>query len=197
MHGGLNLILASFRLHNDAPDRRLAALLKASRDAQAEVSTRLAAQVLGALHELLRGLHSADKGRIEALAASRPAHLYEGLLTVLLRLVFLLYAEDRDLIPSRTDGAARALYDQGYGVRSLYARLLNDATHHPDTMDERRGAWSRLLALFRLVHRGDPTGWIRGRGGKLYDSVAFPFLQGQETPADSPAPAIVSDGTIL
>ena len=93
------------------------------------------------------------EARIEALAASRPEHLYEGLLTVLLRLVFLLYAEDRDLIPSRTDGEARALYDQGYGVRSLYARLLDDAAHHPDTMDERRGAWSRLLALFRLVHR--------------------------------------------
>jgi hypothetical protein len=48
MLGGLKLILSSFRLHNDAPDRRLVALLKASRDAQAEVSTKLAAQVLGA-----------------------------------------------------------------------------------------------------------------------------------------------------
>jgi hypothetical protein len=197
MLGGLKLILSSFRLHNDAPDRRLAALLKASRDAQAEVSTRLAAQVLGALHELLRGLHSADRARIEALAGSRPEHLYEGLLTVLLRLVFLLYAEDRNLIPSRTDGEARALYDQGYGVRSLYARLLDDAAHHPDTMDERRGAWSRLLALFRLVHRGDRTGWIRGRGGKLFDPDAFPFLQGQDTPGDPAAPAPVSDGCIL
>jgi hypothetical protein len=197
MLGGLKLILSSFRLHNDAPDRRLWALLKASRDAQAEVSTKLAAQVLGALHELLRGLHSADRTRIEALASSQPEHLYEGLLTVLLRLVFLLYAEDRDLIPSRTDGEARALYDQGYGVRSLYARLLDDAAHHPDTIDERRGAWSRLLALFRLVHSGDPTGWIRGRGGKLFHPEAFPFLQGQDIPTDPPAPATVSDGCIL
>jgi hypothetical protein len=197
MLGGLKLILSSFRLHNDAPDRRLSALLKASRDAQAEVSTKLSAQVLGALHELLRGLHSADRVRIEAMAASRPERLYEGLLTVLLRLVFLLYAEDRDLIPSRTDGEARTLYDQGYGVRSLYARLLDDAAHHPDTMDERRGSWSRLLALFRLVHRGDPTGWIRGRGGKLFDPNEFPFLEGRTTPADPPQPATVSDGCIL
>jgi hypothetical protein len=64
-------------------------------------------------------------------------------------------------------------------------------------MDERRGAWSRLLALFRLVHRGDPTGWIRGRGGKLFDPDAFPFLQGQGVAADRPAPATVSDGCIL
>jgi hypothetical protein len=77
MLGGLKLILSSFRLHNDAPDRRLTSLLKASREAQAEVSTRLAAQVLGALYELLRGLHSADRPRIEALARSRSDHLYE------------------------------------------------------------------------------------------------------------------------
>jgi hypothetical protein len=197
MLGGLKLILSSFRLHNDAPDRRLTSLLKASREAQAEVSTRLAAQVLGALYELLRGLHSADRPRIEALAASRPDHLYEGLLTVLLRLVFLLYAEDRDLIPSRTDGEARALYDQGYGVRSLYTRLLDDAAHYPDTMDERRGAWSGLLALFRLVHSGDGRGWIRGRRGKLFDPDAFPFLQGQDNPSDQPSPATVSDGCVL
>jgi hypothetical protein len=197
MLGGLKLIFSSFRLHNDAPDRRLPSLLKASRDAQAKVSTRLAAQVLGALHELLRGLHSADRARTEGLAANRPEHLYEGLLTVLLRLVFLLYAEDRDLIPSRTDGEARALYDQGYGVRSLYARLLEDTAHHPDTMDERRGAWSRLLALFRLVHRGDQSGWIRGRGGKLFDPEAFPFLQGQDNPSDQASPATVSDGCVL
>jgi hypothetical protein len=66
--GGLKLMLDGFRLFNDAENRRLPALLKASRDAQTTVSTML----------------------------------YEGLLTVLMRLVFVLYAEDRDLIPSRT-----------------------------------------------------------------------------------------------
>jgi hypothetical protein len=198
MLGGLKLLLSSFRLYNDAPNRRLPALLKASRDAQAEVSTKLASQVLGALHELLRGLHAADPHRIEALAATRQEHLYDGLLTVLLRLVFLLYAEDRDLIPSRTDAAARAFYDQGYGVRTLYSHLLDDNAHYPDTMDERRGAWPRLLALFRLVHRGDSTGdWIRSRGGKLFDTAEFPFLQGQEQASDPPSPAAVSDGCIL
>jgi hypothetical protein len=198
MLGGLKLLLSSFRLHNDAPERCLPALLKASRDAQAEVSTRLAAQVLGALHELLRGLHAADRERIEALARRDPEHVYDGLLAVLLRLVFLLYAEDRDLIPSRTDAKARAFYAQGYGVRTLYAQLLDDRAHHPDTMDERRGSWGRLLALFSLVHHGDSTGkWIRGRGGRLFDPAAYPFLQGQGRAGDEPAPAPVSDGCIL
>ena len=197
MLGGLKLLLSAFRLFSDAGERRLPGLLRASREAQAEVSTKLATQVLGALHELLRGLHAADRARIERLAAERPEHLYEGLLTVLLRLVFLLYAEDRALIPSRTDGPARALYDEGYGVRTLHARLLGDRARHPDTMDERRGGWGRLLALFRLVHAGDGTGWIRNRGGKLFDPAAFPFLEGRDGPDDRPAPAPVTDGCIL
>jgi hypothetical protein len=89
-----------------------------------------------------RGPTEGAWARIETLSTSRPEHLYERLVTVLLRLVFLLYAEDRDLIPSRSNGETRALYNQGarpsyrgYGVRSLYSRLLNDAALHPTGKD--------------------------------------------------------------
>lgn len=197
MLGGLKLLLDRYRLFGDAEARRLPALLDASRRAQAEVSSKLAVQVLGALHELLRGLHAADPEAIAALARNRPEYLYEGLLAVLMRLVFLLYAEDRGLIPSRDDAAARAFYDQGYGVRALHLRLLEDEALHPDTMDERRGSWHRLLALFRLVHGGDATGWMRGRGGKLFDPAAFPFLQGQGSLDDPLRVPSVSDGCML
>ncbi len=197
MLGGLKLLLNATRLFSDGRERRLPNLLHASREAQAEISTKLATQVLGALHELLRGLHAADRERVERLAAQRPAHLYEGLLTVLLRLIFLLYGEDRNLLPSRADGPAQALYQEGYGVRSLHAKLLADRAGHPDTMEERRGAWGRLLALFRLVHGGDGTGWIRSRGGKLFDPGAFPFLEGRDNSDDRPAPPHVTDGCVL
>lgn len=197
MLGGLKLLLNAHRLFTDGADRRLPGLLRASREAQAEVSAKLATQVLGALHELLRGLHAADRERVERLARQQPAQLYEGLLTVLLRLIFLLYAEDRNLIPSRADGPARALYQEGYGVRTLHAKLLADRARHPDTMEERRGAWGRLLALFRLVHGGDGTGWIRGRGGKLFDPSAFLFLEGRAAADDRPVPPGVTDGCVL
>jgi hypothetical protein len=197
MLGGLKLALNAFRLHNDAPERRLPALLKQSRDAQAEVSAKLAEQVLGSLHQLLRGLYAADEARIARLANEQPDHLYGGLLTVLLRLVFLLYVEDRGLIPSATDEEARRLYDQGYGVRALHAKLTADAARYPDTMEERRGAWARLLVLFRLVHKGGGDGFIMGRGGDLFDPTLYPSLLGQDAPGDRIAPAPVSDGCIL
>lgn len=197
MLGGLKLVLGSFRLFNDAKERRLPALLRDSREAQAAVSTNLSAQVLGALHELLRGLHAAEPKLIGELAKKNPQHLYEGLLSVLMRLVFILYAEDRDLIPSKTDGSSRALYQQGYSVRGLFAKLLEDEARYPDTMNERVGGWGRLIALFRLVHGGHKSDWIKGRGGKLFDPKEFPFLEGRANPDDAPRILTVSDGTLL
>jgi MmeI, DNA-methyltransferase domain len=114
-----------------------------------------------------------------------------------MRLVFVLYAEDRDLLPSRTDGRSRALYDNGYSVRGLYAKLAEDAALNPDTMDERRGGWGRVLALFRLIHGGHPSHIIQARGGKLFDPDVFPFLEGRAADADKPAVMTVSDGCIL
>jgi hypothetical protein len=197
MLGGLKLLLDSFRLFSDADERRLPALLKKSRDAQASVSTELAGQVLGALHELLRGLDAADAAMIRDLARSNPGHVYEGLLTVLMRLVFILYAEDRDLLPSLTDARARAIYESSYSVRGLYAKLVEDAALNPDTMDERRGGWGQLLALFRLIHKGHPSHFVQARGGKLFDPDEFPFLEGRASKDDPPRILNVSDGCIL
>lgn len=197
MLGGLKLLLDSFRLFSDADERRLPALLKKSRDAQASVSTELAGQVLGALHELLRGLDAADADMIRDLTRSNPGHVYEGLLTVLMRLVFILYAEDRDLLPSRADARARSIYETSYSVRGLYARLAEDAALNPDTMDERRGGWGQLLALFRLIHKGHPSHFVQARGGKLFDPDEFPFLEGRASKDDPPRILNVSDGCIL
>lgn len=197
MLGGLKLLLGSVRLFIEGDDRRLPALLSKSRDAQAAVSTALAGQVLGALHELLRGFDAAEPELVRHLATTQPGHLYEGLLTVLMRLVFVLYAEDRDLLPSRTDADARRVYETSYAVRGLYARLSEDAALHPDTMDERQGGWGQLLALFRLIYGGHRTHFVQARGGKLFDPEAFPFLEGRALPADAPRVPGVSDGCLL
>src|SRR5204862_4951761 len=121
----------------------------------------------------------AEPQLIRELARARPDHLYEGLLTVLMRLVFILYAEDRDLLPSRTDGRTRQIYENSYSARGLYARLSEDAALNPDTMDERRGGWGGLLALFRLIHKGHKSHFGQARGGKLLDPEEFPFLEGR------------------
>ncbi len=104
-------------------------------------------------------------------------------MAVLMRLVFLLYAEDRGLIPSRDDAARARFYDQGYGVRALHLRLLEDEALHPET----HGRAPRCLGTASSpcsgwCTAGEQAGWMRGRGGKLFDPAAFPFLQGQGRP---------------
>ena len=198
MLAGLKLCLGRTAFFTGAAETRLRPLLEASREAQNAVSEKLSGQVLGALYELLRGLHRAAPDAIESLADRDPHHLYEGLLTCLMRLVFLLYAEDRDLLPSSTDTNLKALWENGYSIKTLYARLLVDEALNPDTMDERRGGWGQLLAVFRVIHEG-ARDWVARRGGKLFDPDGFPFLEGRDRGSPRAAAKVlpVSDGTIL
>ena len=161
------------------PQQRLAGLLAESRKFQNEVSERLAEQVLHALYELLRGFQAAhDTAKGELLAVplrDNPDDIYRGLLTLVLRLVFLLYAEERDLLPQ--DDA----YLSGYSLSGLHQRLTEDAAQHPDTMDQRYGAYAQLLALFRMVHDGAHSGAMKlpPRHGALFDPERYRFLEGR------------------
>jgi hypothetical protein len=197
----LHMLLSAERLFTLAPEQRLPHVLAESRRYQALVSTRLAGQVLSALYELLRGFQAADDQRggelLREVLRREPDEVYAGLLTVLLRLVFLLYAEDRGLMP------AGAVYANHYSVSGLYERLRADASRHPDTMGQRYGAWAQLLTLFRLVHDGGRHGQLRlpAREGYLFDPDLYPFLEGrphrsERQPGERLRPPLVPDGVV-
>lgn len=175
----MHMLLDEHRVFGARRGTRLGDLLAESRKYQNEVSIKLADQVLEALWELLRGFQAADEasgGRLlGALAREDPQHIYGGLLTVLLRSVFLLYAEDQGLMPDDP------IYVNNYAVTGLYDRLREDAGRYPDTMDQRYGAWAWLLSLFRLVfdgagHRGFQ---LPERHGQLFNPDEYPFLEGR------------------
>ena len=150
----LRLLLSEQRLLALPRSQRLAALLEDSRKYQNEVSERLSEQVMHALYELVRGLqaaHDASGGGLlrEPLSPEGDRNdIYRGLLSVILRLVFLLYAEERGMLPEDET------FVRHYSLTGLYQRLREDAALHPDTMDQRFGAWAQLLVLFRLIHDG-------------------------------------------
>jgi hypothetical protein len=176
---GLQLLLSAERLFSLPEKQRLPAILAESRKYQNTVSTQLAEQVLGALYELLRGFQAADDhrhgGLLRSVLQEDPNQVYAGLLNVLMRLVFILYAEDRGLLP------ADAVYRNHYAVTGLFERLREDAGHHPDTMDLRFGAWGQLLTLFRMIHTGGRHGGMKipAREGYLFDPDRYPFLEGR------------------
>lgn len=182
----LHMVLCAERLFSLGEKQRLPAILSDSRKYQNVVSTKLAEQVLAALYELVRGFQAADdqaKGELlREVLAQDPNHVYGGLLTVLMRLVFTLYAEDRGLIS--TDPT----YANHYSVTGLFDRLRTDDGRHPDTMDQRYGAWAQLLTLFRLIYEGGSHGalHIPPRHGYLFDPDRYNFLEGRpwKTPRD-------------
>jgi type I restriction-modification system DNA methylase subunit len=190
MFAGLELLLGQSPVFLDPDGYRLSDVLKKSRSFQAVVSNALADQVLAALWDLLRGFQRADelsqRQDIELLAdlpERDPQQLYGGLITVLMRLVFLLYAEDEALMP------ADAVYEQNYKVSGIFERLRQDAADYPDTMEQRYGAWAGLMSLCRLVYAGGgaTTGYLPARKGQLFDPEAYRWL---ETPW-------ISDGVVL
>lgn len=198
----LHMLLCEERLFTLGPKVRLPAILSDSRKYQNLVSTQLAEQVLAALYELVRGFQSADDQRkgdlLREVLAEDPNHVYAGLLTVLMRLVFVLYAEDRDLLSSDE------VYQKYYAVTGLFERLREDAGRHTDTMDHRYGAWAQLLTLFRLIHDGGRHGDMKllARKGYLFDPDRYPFLEGRakgskRQPGERTEPPHVSDGVVF
>jgi hypothetical protein len=186
------MLLGRARWFAVAAERQLPALLAESRRRSADVTNELARQVFEALEVLLAGFAAAEErdgtSHLRAALEHEPGHLYAGLLTVLLRLVFLLYCEDRALLP--TD---HPLFAQHYSVLGLFADLQADAGRTPDTMNRRFGAYPRLVALFRAVYLGvhhvpahGPPLDLPPRRGDLFDPNAFPFLEGRELGGAAP-----------
>ncbi|MBD2039086.1 Eco57I restriction-modification methylase domain-containing protein [Microcoleus sp. FACHB-672] len=199
--GAMLMLLSADRIFNMPSDRTLSALLRESRKYQAEVSTKLSEQVLDALWELLRGFQTANEASgnrlLGEIAKEDPQHIYGGLITTLLRLVFLLYAEDEGLM------SQSGIYTRNYSVTGLYQRLREDAGNYPDTMDQRYGAWAWLLSLFRLVYDGGGHDdlYLPARHGQLFDPNEYPFLESRPRNTnyqdfDRIEPPRVSDGII-
>ena len=197
----MRLLLRETRLLAAPRPQRLAGLLADSRKFQNEVSERLAEQVLHALYELLRGFqaaHDVSKGALLAdPLAANPDNIYRGLLTLVLRLVFLLYAEERDMLPQDDT------FLGAYSLAGLHERLREDAALHPDTMDQRYGAYAQLLVLFRMVHDGARAGGMAlpPRHGALFDPDRYRFLEGRTEGGarqihERIEPPLVPDGTI-
>ncbi len=175
----LQMLLSAERLFTLPDKQRLPAILAESRKYQNLVSTKLAEQVLAALYELLRGFQAADDQRHGELLCDvlkdDPNQVYAGMLRVLLRLVFILYAEDRSLLSNDE------VYQKYYSVMGLFERLREHAGSYTDTMDHRFGAWAQLLTLFRLIYDGGRHGGLKllPRKGYLFDPDRYPFLEGR------------------
>ncbi len=117
--------------------------IRATRRGQAKLSSALGENVRRSVELLLRARQPVLPERLEV--EDRRA-LYVAGCHFVMRLVVLLFAEHRELLP-----VDNPIYHQAYGLRGLIDQLQRLS---PDQRRGRRSGWPRLLALFRLLHGG-------------------------------------------
>jgi hypothetical protein len=142
----LRRVIARPVLDRDSAERsRLLEAIRATRRGQAKLSSELGERVRQAVEILLRG-------RQPVLASAwdprTSKDVYNAACHFVMRLVVILFAEARELFP-----VDNPIYHQTYGLRGLQDQLGRLTA---ERRRERHSAWSRILALFRLLHRGSP-----------------------------------------
>lgn len=159
------------------PSERLPVLFEESVAAAEEITEALGAQVRRAVELLIQSFsESAADARRRGLPDPLPVRThdsYEAAVTVMMRAVFLLFAEERGLLPSGE------LFEQGYGIaRELERLIARETEESEEALDATSLTWHRLLATSQALYRGASFESLRmpAYGGSLFDAARFPFL---------------------
>lgn len=140
---------------------------------------RLRVNVEEALIVLGQGILDANpaiRDRLDKNQLTMP-HLFEQMLRVVYRLIFLGVAEDRDLLhPPATPKAVRDLYSNNYGF--AWAR---DRSTRRNAHDHHHDAWEGVKVTFRALERGEKLLGLPALGG-LFDRALTPDLDAAQIP---------------
>ncbi|MBB5773730.1 Eco57I restriction-modification methylase domain-containing protein [Nonomuraea jabiensis] len=182
-------LLSRERFLGVTDDETLPALLAASKDNQEVITERLGSQVRQAVELLVAAIGRADaadrdRGGPGLGRDVTPHDVYRGAVTVMMRVVFLLFAEERGLLPADND-----LYLRAYSAGRLCEELEQRANAGSETeLEHTYAAWHRLLALCNAVYRGvdHPKLTMHAHDGSLFDPDQYAWL-----------PLSVDDRTVL
>lgn len=95
----------------------------------------------------------------------------EAGLRLLYRLLFLFYAEDRDLLPMDHDGYA------AYSLRAMRHEAAEIRDHGARLSPRMKTWWPRLAELFRAIAGGSADMGLPPYNGGLFDDSAAPMLE--------------------
>ena len=175
-------LLRRVRLIGGSPEGRLTELFKDSVAAAEEITEALGTQVRRAVELLVQAL---SEGALDAKRHGHPDPLpadrdevYQAAVTVLMRLVFLLFAEERGLLPQGT------LFTAGYGISDVLDDLDERINEEGiEALDATHLTWHRLLATSQALYEGatfeDVT--LPSYGGSLFDPDRFSFLTARDS----------------
>lgn len=170
-------LLQRRRLIGGKPQDRLTELFRESVTAAEKITEALGTQVRRAVELIVQALsegalEAQRRGEADPLPAQR-GEVYEGAVTVMMRVVFLLFAEERGLLPQSR------LFAMGYGISDELDLLdSREKEEGEQALDATFLTWHRLLATSQALYRGASFEDLRlpEYGGSLFDPARFPFL---------------------
>ncbi len=169
----------------DAGETFHAIALREGKFWEARVAKTLASRVFGKVFPALAdALAKADLSRPADLTPSYLEEVRQGVLILLYRLLFVLYAEDRNLLPDKTGPYAPYCLTR---LRLDVAERLKSGGAFPSSIAT---FWPRLAAIFRAIAVGDDDLGIPPYNGGLFDPAVAPILGRVQLPDDVMAKVI-------
>lgn len=154
----------------------VSAILKESLDYAQGISDSLKRQVYEALRYVSQGFLDHPANKLVPENATTLKEIYDNSLILLYRLLFILYAEARDLLPM----SASNLYAENYSLRSMTRSLAKDLDAGRILRSGSTRLYYQLKELFGFINVGDPPLNISTFNGGLFDPQRHPFLERYE-----------------
>ena len=150
----------------------LTELLRASVEYAHGVGNTLKSQVYDALRHLAQGfLDYPGNGLTTTPETLKDA--YDNALILLYRLIFILYAEARELLPVRES----ELYRDTYSLLAIKRAVARDLGMGKRLLPTSARLWPQLRDLFDAINLGSPPLKVATFNGGLFDPVKHPFLE--------------------
>jgi hypothetical protein len=146
-------------------------MLTASSESTQRVRENLREQVYDALRLIAQGLFQFPRNELPPTPENRRL-VYEHALILLYRLLFLFYAEARQLLPMESG----TVYSRRFSLRMLVQQAshwLRDKTALPNVAL----VWAHLKTLFESLHAGNRLMGVHVFDGGLFDPQKAPLLE--------------------
>ena len=140
-------------------------ILERSADFAAELATRLRERIYYDTVPILATAVASRLGDTTTLADKDLEAAYEQTLVILFRLLFVAYAEDKDLLPYRTNSKYA-----DHSLKHLTRRLAEDRQKGTQVFDEKAcDLWEDVSQLWRAVDSGNKGWGVPAYNGGLFN----------------------------
>jgi len=149
----------------------LNSILRESVDYAANVGNSLKSQVYDALRHIAQGFLDYAPNALPPDSDTLET-IHDNSLILLYRLIFILYAEARELLPVR--GSSQ--YRNAYSMYAIKNAVADELTHGKYLLSDSALLWPRLQQLFEIINLGSKPLTVATFNGGLFDPDRHDFL---------------------